>query len=108
MVNAETAPALPWGSSTEQPHANRAHQNSSRIALTASTAETTADHSGTSQALVAMPRTGSVIEVSNSHVQSPMVPATSFGATNESTIYTLLTSGQVAARRRKEHRDSGG
>ena len=62
MVNADTAPALPWGACSEESHVDRNNHNSAlQRSVDASTVAL--DHVDTRQEQVTMPSVGSIIEV---------------------------------------------
>ena len=63
MVNADTAPALPWGASNERDNVQQAGTSSSRLSHSLTTAESEPDHTGTPQVEEAWPSSGSSIEV---------------------------------------------
>ena len=66
MVNADAAPALPWGASNERDNVQQADARHSRLSHSLTTAGSEPDHSGTPQVEEAWPSCGSTIEV---HIQ---------------------------------------
>ena len=65
MVNADTAPALPWGASNERENRQQIDARRSELSRSLTTAEFEPDHTGTPQ-VEAWPSSGSTIEVNNS------------------------------------------
>ena len=63
MVNADTAPALPWGASNEHNNVQKANARHSRLSHGLTTAESEPDHVGTPQVEEDWPTRGSTIEV---------------------------------------------
>lgn len=64
MVNADTAPALPWGASNERDNVQQVDARHSRSSHSLTTVEPEPDHTGTPQVEETWPSSGSTIEVS--------------------------------------------